>query len=145
MPLDHERLVVYQRAIDFVAWADEFMESAKLKGELRSQLERASISTPLNIAEGNGKFSIRDRIRFLDIAYGSALESAACLDVARARRMAVSERIDPGKRIVEEVVRRLVRLREALEARLAGKDSSSRVGEPGIDDGFSLFELEASY
>lgn len=145
MPLDHERLIVYQRAIDFVAWADEFLESVNLKGELRSQLERASISTPFNIAEGNGKFSVKDRIRFLDIAYGSALESAACLDVARARRVAASERIEPGKQIVEEIVGRLVRLREALEARLAGKDSSPRVGEPGSDDGFSLFELEASY
>jgi four helix bundle protein len=145
MPLDHERLIVYQRAIDFVAWADQFMESANLKGEIRSQLDRASISVPLNIAEGNGKFSIRDRIRFLDIAYGSSLECAACLDVSHAKGSATSERIEAGKLLVEEVVNRLVRLREALEARIVENDSSPRVRERGSEEWISLADLEALY
>jgi four helix bundle protein len=145
MPLDHERLIVYQRAIDFVAWADQFMESANLNGEIRSQLDRASISVPLNIAEGNGKFSIWDRIRLLDIAYGSSLECAACLDVSHAKGSATSERIEAGKLLVEEVVNRLVRLREALEARIVVNDSSPRVREKGAEEWFSLADLEALY
>ena len=145
MPLDHERLVVYQRAIEFVAWADQFMESANLKGEIRSQLDRASISAPLNIAEGNGKFSIRDRIRFLDIAYGSTLECAACLDVSCAKGAATTGRIEAGKVLIEEIVNRLVRLRESLEGRLAEAESSPRVREKGSEDWFSLADLEALY
>ncbi len=39
-----------------------------------------------NIAEGNGKRSLPDRCRYLDIARGSALECAACLDGLVARR-----------------------------------------------------------
>ncbi len=145
MPLDHERLIVYQRAIEFVAWADRFMEETKLKGEIRSQLDRASISAPLNIAEGNGKFSIRDRIRFLDIAYGSSLECAACLDVACAKGAAPVERIAQGKSLIEETINLLVRLRESLNRRLDEKDSSPRVREQDQDEWFSLRDLEVGY
>jgi four helix bundle protein len=47
----------------------------------RDQWLRAAQSIPLNIAEGNGKRSLKDRARFLDIALGSALECAAIQDV----------------------------------------------------------------
>src|SRR5438046_3273953 len=53
---------------------------------VRNQLDRASTSVPLNIAEGNGKFTSPDRCRFFDNSRGSALESAACLDVMVAKR-----------------------------------------------------------
>ena len=38
---------------------------------LCDQIRRAVISIPSNIAEGAGRFSLKDRIRFLDISYGS--------------------------------------------------------------------------
>ena len=46
--------------------------------ELSDQLDRASISVPLNIAEGAGRTTPRERIRHYTIARGSAVECLAC-------------------------------------------------------------------
>jgi four helix bundle protein len=78
---DHEKLDVYQEAIAFCGWVGELLGEISAKAAAKDQLDRASTSLPLNIAEGNGKFSTVDRARFLEIARGSALECAACLDV----------------------------------------------------------------
>lgn len=142
MPLDHERLVVYQRALAFITWSSVLLKEIGHCGDVRNQIDRASTSIPLNIAEGNGKFSIRDRIKYLDIAYGSALESLACLDVMVAKVVATSDRVSEGKRVVEEIVNRLVRLRESIAARETGERSGSRIREQNEDGWFSLRELE---
>jgi four helix bundle protein len=79
---DHERLDVYRLSIDYVARS--FEASQLLEGlhrHARDQWLRAAQLIPLNIAEGNGKRSLKDRARFLDIARGSALECAAIQDV----------------------------------------------------------------
>ena len=49
--------------------------------ELSDQLDRASISVPLNIAEGAGRSTPRERARHYTIARGSAVECLACLDL----------------------------------------------------------------
>jgi len=105
---DHERLEVYRESIVFCAWVGEFLPSIPSKTSARDQLDRASTSIPLNIAEGNGKFSARDRARFLEIARGSALECAACLDVLVARKLATPEQIDSAKENLARIVQMLM-------------------------------------
>lgn len=51
---DHEKLNVYQKAIRFVAWADDLLQTIPKSTAVHNQLDRASTSVPLNIAEGNG-------------------------------------------------------------------------------------------
>ena len=101
---DHERLRAYQEALNFVAWVDPIIEKLPAKLAARDQLDRASTSAVLNIAEGNGKRSHPDRCRFFDIARGSALESAACLDVLVARKKLLPGEIAEGKHILAAVV-----------------------------------------
>ena len=105
---DHEKLSVYQEAIRLVAWADAWLDSLPKSLAVHSQLDRAATSIPLNIAEGNGKYTAPDRCRFFDIARGSALESAACLDVLAAKNRIAQ--MEQGKEILCRIVSMLVGL-----------------------------------
>ena len=115
---DHEKLNVYQASIKFIAWATELISKVKGKAAVKDQLDRASTSIPLNIAEGNGKFAIRDRCRFLDFARGSTLECAACLDVLVAKGLLKEEAVQTGKQQLLEIVSMLIGLINSLMTRL---------------------------
>ena len=107
---DHEKLEVYRESIAFIAWLSTILEGTVRVGEVKDQLDRASTSIPLNIAEGNGKYSPKDRCRFFDIAHGSALECAAGLDILVAKAKLTPEQIQPGKERLQKTVRMLIGL-----------------------------------
>ncbi|MBI1312093.1 four helix bundle protein [bacterium] len=107
---DHEKLSVYQASIEFVAFADELLSDVPKSVAICNQLDRAACSVPLNIAEGNGKFTPKDRCRFFDIARGSALECAACLDVLAAKGLIGDGQQTNGKDKLVRVVQMLVGL-----------------------------------
>jgi four helix bundle protein len=119
MSFHHEKLIVYKRALEFAGWSEDLMDSLTKKTSTRDQLARAGDSIALNIAEGNGKFSRRDRARFFQIAHGSALECAACLDLLVARRCCADDAIVKGKEILEEIVRMLFTMLDKLGCRIA--------------------------
>jgi four helix bundle protein len=86
--LDFERLDVYQCALQFAALSFQILEKVpRGHAELSDQLRRATISVPLNIAEGAGKTSDRERARYHSIARGSAMECAAILDLLRLQSL----------------------------------------------------------
>ena len=118
----HEKLTVYHKCIAFVAWTQPLIESLPGKVSARDQLERASTSVPLNLAEGNAKFSQADRARFLQIAHGSAVECAACLDVLVARGILALDLANDGKRQLEVIVNMLMGLLARLGCRIAGDE-----------------------
>lgn len=101
---DHEKLKVYQEALRFVAWVDPILDRLPGKLSAKDQLDRASTSTVLNLAEGNGKRSHADRCRYFDTARGSAVECAACLDVLHAKQRLSDQEVAEGKSILIEVV-----------------------------------------
>lgn len=78
----------YRLALEFrrhvVAWPP------LKRAELSDQLDRASISIALNIAEGAGRTSPRERARHYAIARGSAVERLACLDLLDIEAMGPS-------------------------------------------------------
>jgi four helix bundle protein len=75
MAFAFEKLLVYQKAVDFAdhicAATEQFPRGC---GFLVDQLNRAALSIAANIAEGNGRFTKRDRKNFIGIARGSIQE-----------------------------------------------------------------------
>jgi len=120
---DHEKLLAYQRSIQFVAWSSPLLEALPPKLAVADQLDRASTSVPLNIAEGNAKYTAPDRCRYFDSARGSALECAACLDVLVAKGKSTEEQIRGGKELLHETVCLLVGLIRSIAPDRLGEES----------------------
>lgn len=127
MKFDHENLDVYKVSLEFVAFVARF--ALGLKGDLRNarvQILRSSQSIPLNIAEGNGKRSADERRRYLEIARGSAMESAATLDVIVVSGGCGKEDIVQGKELLLRIVAMLSRMTERT-GELAREDDGEYV------------------
>ena len=111
MPFDHEKLDVYQLAVDFVARANDVVESLpRGRGYLADQLQRAALSIVLNIAEGAGKFSSKDKAAFYLTARGSTTESAAVLDVCERLKLLSRGSGQEHKAVLERIAQMLTKL-----------------------------------
>jgi len=110
---DHEKLEVYQASVAFLVWLEPILQKLPKSFAVTDQLDRASTSIPLNIAEGNGKFTGADRCRYFDNARGSALETAAALDVLVAKGRCSGEEVQGGKDRLRSIVSMLVGLIQA--------------------------------
>jgi len=53
------------------------------RNALSDQLRRAVISVPSNIAEGMGRMSVKEQVRFVEISYGSLMEVLCQLQLAK--------------------------------------------------------------
>jgi 23S rRNA-intervening sequence protein len=104
----HEDLEVYRESIAFIAWLSPLLEETTRAGEVKDQLDRASTSIPLNIAEDNGKFGPKewDENSFPDLA-------------SRVRRGSP----DPAARHLTEGLRPHVRLGDLRSARWQGQET----------------------
>jgi len=80
----HERLDVWVRAVDFVVVVYKLTESFPKEERfgLTSQIRRAAVSVPANIAEGAARDSSKEFSHFLSNAQGSASELATELLIA---------------------------------------------------------------
>ena len=132
---DHEKLDAYKKALAFAAWAEPVLARLPMSAAVQNQLDRARTSIVLNIPEGNGRFTSADRCKFFDIARGSALECAGCLDLIFIKKLLSEVELDAGKTLLRDIVSLLIglirsnspdRLREeAVEYRVGGEKHDS--------------------
>ena len=93
MTFDFEKFPVYKLAIEFTKNADLLLAEINLpkNSRLADQLIRASLSIPLNIAEGAGRFHKGNKRNFYIIARGSIFECVAILDVLKTKNIITKE------------------------------------------------------
>jgi four helix bundle protein len=80
----YRKLIAYQKAKEVVKRTYKLLK--KFPEEERfamcDQLRRASVSVTSNIAEGVNRFSLKDKARFIEIAYSSLMEVSSQLEIA---------------------------------------------------------------
>jgi four helix bundle protein len=113
--LDAERLDAYVVALAFQNVTARL--ARKLGGPFRDQLERASLSIVLNLAEGVGRTQPADKARYYAMSRGSASECAALVDVLRARGLAEEALCSEARSLLVRVVQMTTRLEQAMARR----------------------------
>ena len=106
-----EQLDVYKVARIYVrniySLSDKFPQKEDFA--LTSQIRRAAVSITSNIAEGTSRFSVKDKSHFIEIAYGSLMETYSQLQVA-------SDLMYIKQSDVDEILPMIVELRNRLSA-----------------------------
>ena len=104
---DYRDLIVWQKAMDLVVTvyrATTAFPKEEIYG-LTSQLRRAAVSIPSNIAEGNGRNTTRDYLNFLGMAYGSVKEVETQVLIAERLRYINLSRSDELVKMTGEIAR----------------------------------------
>jgi four helix bundle protein len=111
MTFDHEKLDVYQRALEVLDLCDAIVDEMPTgRAHLKDQLDRAATSVVLNIAEGAGEFSPDEKRRFYRMARRSATEVAAIVQIVVRRGHASEQRVRDAQTLLTRVVSMLVRM-----------------------------------
>lgn len=119
----YRKLKVYHKALDVVTrvyrLTNQFPQQETFS--LTNQLQRAAISVPSNIAEGMGRFSIKERIHFLEIANGSITETMCQLEIAHLLSYISDEDLRRNEEMMISISRLLSGLRKSLEEKMNKK------------------------
>lgn len=89
---------------------------------LSDQLRRAVVSVPSNIAEGSGRVSAKEKVRFIEIAYGSLTETLCQLDIAHDLNYITDEEFANEKERINVIGKQLSGLRVSFQK----QDSANR-------------------
>ncbi len=85
---------------------------------LGDQLRRSVTSVPSNIAEGSGRFSVKEKIHFIEIAYGSLTESLCQLDIAHDLEYITDQEFNNEKERINTIGKQLSGLRGSFQKQL---------------------------
>jgi four helix bundle protein len=107
----YEKLQVYQCAVEFLAVSHLIIDKLpKGYAHLGDQLRRASLSIPLNIAEGSAQPTRSERMRYFGIARASALESSAVVNGCLLLKLVDPALLSNARTLVYRIVQMLSKL-----------------------------------
>jgi four helix bundle protein len=113
----HQDLVVWQKAMDLVIESYRLAQRLPLNEQygFASQIRRASVSVPANIAEGFGRWHKKEFLRFLLLANGSLKELETHLEIGKRLSFFASSELTKALKIADEVGRMITPLRGKLD------------------------------
>ena len=115
----HKDLIVWQKALDFVEnvyrFTSAFPDTEKFG--LVSQMRRAAVSIPSNIAEGRSRGSRKDFAQFLHMALGSVSELDTQLEITRRLKFIEKEAYNETSSLLQELSKMLKKMIVSLKAR----------------------------
>ncbi len=119
----YRKLKVYHQAKELVANIYNLCKNFPSQESygLSNQIQRAAVSIPSNIAEGMGRFSLRERIHFIEIGYGSLMEVMCQLEVAEMLGYITNEQLAAEEKNITEIAKMLIGLRKTLEDKMTNK------------------------
>lgn len=114
----HRDLIVWQKAIDLVDSVYSLTQAFPVEERygLVSQLRRAAVSIPANIAEGRARGTRKDYRNFLIMAYGSCAELETHIVISRRLAYSGAEQCATVEMQLSEVSRMLNRMIASLKA-----------------------------
>lgn len=114
-----EKLEVWQKAVHFADLIYEVTKNfpAEERFGLSSQLRRSAVSVCSNIAEGSSRSSETDFARFIEIAYGSLLESVSEMMIAKRQNFLDPEMFGAAYGQAEDLAKMLSGLRRTVKER----------------------------
>ena len=115
-----EKLLVYQKGRELVKRVYQLQESfpQQERYALGDQIRRAVTSVTSNIAEGSGRASYKEKIHFLDIAYGSLTETFSQLQNAQDLNYIKEDDVESLRHLFDEVAKMLSGMRSNFEKKL---------------------------
>ena len=113
----YRKLLVYQQSMlllsDVYRLTRRFPQS-EAHG-LTNQLQRAAVSIPSNIAEGMGRFSVKERMHFLEISNGSLMEVMCQFEIARLLGYITTDELQQQEQEVAALAKMMIGLRNKLK------------------------------
>ncbi len=126
--LGYRKLVAYQQALEVVKLVYTLVKKFPKEEQfaLCSQLRRAAVSVTSNIAEGVSRYSYKDKIHFLEIAFGSLMEVMSQIEIAT--EMGYISVDDMGN--IENHINKAAQLITSLQFSFMKKDENGNIVKP---------------
>lgn len=120
---DFRKLIVWQKAMDLTMEVYSLIKLLPREENycLSDQMRRAAVSIPANIAEGQGRDTDREYIRFISIARGSLWELLTHIDICERLNYISAVRSAKARDLITEISKMLVALSKSITPKLESK------------------------
>ncbi len=114
-----EKLDIWQKAVEYAELIYKVTQTFPVEEKfgLMSQLRRSAVSISSNIAEGSSRSSDADLARFIEIAYGSLLETVSELEIAKRQGLLNGKMFEIAYKKAEDLAKMLSGFRRSIKKR----------------------------